>query len=488
MIASVGSNDEKEMYNYLGGINNQERSKILDSAFKNEKSNFHVAIVVDMWLTGFDVPSLTFIHNYKPLKKHMLIQTISRVNRKYPGKNYRLIIDYIGIRDNMREAMKIYGGDVSVAHSEDDVKQAIDLFREEISILKNLFSGYDLTPFLDEKINPVEKYRLLTEAAEHVFIFTQELKIQSKGIKKADTVPFKTYFLKGIKRMRKAYDICQPSGILDSSESSLAQCFMAIAGIVRKMNGTFEIDTDIMNHNVKKMVEDTLKYDKIENIFDDNSEEDIFSTEYFESLSNIKMPATKLELLIKMLRQAITAYSKTNQIAAKKFKDMLENTINQYHKRRLKLTSDEADITQEEAVNKIIESATEQALKILGELKIDRESFRKIGLTFEEKAFYDILMTLRDNYNFEYGEDIKTFNNITINYKCKSLARKIKKIINTKSLYEDWLNNQIIRDQLKFDIKVCLIKNGYPPQYSPEVFRKIMKQIENFKENNPNDN
>lgn len=129
MVASVGSNDEKEMYDYLGGTNNEERSKIFDSAFKQEKSNFHIAIVVDMWLTGFDVPALTYMYNDKPLKKHMLIQTISRVNRKYPGKDYGLIIDYVGIRDNMREAMKIYGGDVSVAHSEDDVEQATNLFR-----------------------------------------------------------------------------------------------------------------------------------------------------------------------------------------------------------------------------------------------------------------------------------------------------------------------------------------------------------------------
>ena len=263
MIASVGSNNEKEMYDYLGGAYNEERSKIFNAAFKQEKYNFHITIVVDMWLTSFDVPSLTYMYNDKPLKKHMLIQTISHVNRKYPGKDYGFIIDYIGIRDNMREAMKIYVGDVSVTHSEDDVKQATDLFREEISILKNLFSSYDLTPFFDEKINSVERYRLLTEVAEYVLSSTQELNIQNEGIKKIKLVPFKIYFLNGVKRMRKAYDICQPSEVLETSESSLAQCFMAIAGIVRKMNGTSEIDTDIMNRNVKKMVEDALKYDII---------------------------------------------------------------------------------------------------------------------------------------------------------------------------------------------------------------------------------
>lgn len=341
--------------------------------------------------------------------------------------------------------------------------------------MKNLFSDYDLAPFLDEKIDPVERYKLLMKAAEHVFISTQELKIPNKGIKKADTVPFKIYFLKSVKRMRKAYDICQPSGVLDASESSLAQCFMAIAEIVRKMNGTSELDTDIMNRNVKKMVEDALKYNKVENIFDDQpesqeEEENIFSPEYLESLSNIKMPATKLELLIKILRKAITAYSKVNKIAAQKFKDMLENTIKQYHERRLKMAIEQTNMTQKIAVNKIIENAIEQALKIFQEMKVDRESFRKIGLTFEEKAFYDILITLRNNYNFTYGEDIKTPDGIIINDKCKALVRKIKEKIEEKYSHSDWLNNQIVRDNLKFEIKVCLIKNGYPPEYSSVVF------------------
>ncbi len=104
MVASVGSNDDSEMYNYLGGVKNNKRSDDLDAAFKQDKSNFRIVIVVDMWITGFDVPSLTYMYNDKPLKKHMLIQTISRVNRKYEGKDYGLIVDYIGIRDNMREA------------------------------------------------------------------------------------------------------------------------------------------------------------------------------------------------------------------------------------------------------------------------------------------------------------------------------------------------------------------------------------------------
>ena len=481
MVASAGSNDKPEMYNYLGGARNDKRSDELDAAFKQEKSNFRIVIVVDMWITGFDVPCLTYMYNDKPLEKHLLIQTISRVNRKYPGKEYGMIIDYIGIRDNMREAMKIYGGDNSVAPTKDDVAHTTAVFREELAVLNALLIGYDLRPFLNPDGDPIERYTLLAKAAEFVFVCNQEMNIESGlNVKK---VSFKTYFLKTVKRMRAAYDICQPSGELKEEESALAQCFMAIAGFVRKMSGTSEVDADTMNCYVSKMVEEALKYNQVESILDNGEQEDIFSPEYFEKLSDLKMPATKLELLVKMLRKQITEYGRTNQMAAKRFQEMLEETIKLYHDRRKHLMAEEAGAAQEKATEEVIKNTTEQALRILKEMNADRESFRKAGLTFEEKAFYDILMALRDQYNFEYGNDVMA-DGVKVNDKCRMLAKKIKEIIDTKSSFADWLNNQIIRDQLKFDIKVCLIKNGYLPQYSPEAFRKIMEQIENFEENN----
>lgn len=480
MVSSVGSNDEAEMYNYLGGVRNDKRSEELDAAFKQEKSNFRIVIVVDMWITGFDVPSLTYLYNDKPLKRHLLIQTISRVNRKYPGKEYGMIIDYIGIRDNMREAMKVYGGNTSVAPTSDDVEQATQIFREELEILKKLFVDYDLTPFLDPNCDPIERYKLLAKAAEYVFLSAQSLRLSDGDM--ARNVSFKTYFLKTVKRMRAAYDVCQPSGNLGEEESALAQCFMAIAGFVRKMNGTSEVDADTMNRTVSKMVEEALKYNQVESILAGGEEEDIFSPEYFEKLSDVKMPATKLELLVKMLRKEIKEYGKVNQVAAKKYQEMLEKTIKEYHERRKHLDIEEAGEAQERASEDILQSATKQALDILSQMKESRESFRKIGLTFEEKAFYDILIALRDQYNFEYGTD-KNLGGVIINDKCKILAKKIKEIIDTKSSFADWLNNQNVRNQLKLEIKICLVQSGYPPQYSPEVFSKVMEQVENFEEN-----
>lgn len=173
--------------------------------------------------------------------------------------------------------------------SAEDVEQATEVFQEELFILKSLFSGYDLAPFLDPDGDPVQRYTLLAKAAEYVFISTEVLQTESKNGKNVQAVTFKTYFLKTVRRMRAAYDICQPSGELSEEESALAQCFMAIAGFVRKMSGTSEVDTDTMNRYVSRMVEEALKYNEVESILDGGEEEDIFSPEYFEKLSNVKM-------------------------------------------------------------------------------------------------------------------------------------------------------------------------------------------------------
>lgn len=483
MVSSVGKNDPEEMYNYLGGAANDQRSSDLDAAFKQEKSNFRIVIVVDMWITGFDVPTLTYLYNDKPLQKHQLIQTISRVNRKYPGKEYGMVIDYIGIRHNMRTALKTYGGGETIAPTDDDVQQAKNIFKDELELLKRLFNDYDLEPFLDPNCEPAKRYELLSKAAEYVFESTQQLKAEAKNKDGSQTVSFKVYFLRTVRRMRAAYDIVQPTGTLDEKESALAQCVMAIAGFVRKMGGTGDIDPESMNKNVQTMVEEALKYSKVESILDYGEEEDIFSPEFFEKLSDVKMPATKLEILVKLLKKKIKEYLKVNQVAAKKYLDMLEDTIKEYHERRKHLSQEEAGEAQEQASEDIIKNATEQALNILKGLQESKESFRKLGLTFEEKAFYDILVSLRDQYNFVYGTD-KEVDGIVINDKCKDLAKKVKEIIDMKSSFADWLNNQNVRDQLKLDIKICLVKNGYPPQYSPEVFNKVMEQVENFEENN----
>lgn len=474
LVATRSPNDQEDMYNYLG---DKARNKKLDDAFKTENSNFRIVIVVDMWITGFDVPCLSFLYNDKPLQKQTLIQTISRVNRKYEGKEYGYIIDYIGIRDNMMEAMRKFGGD-TFGPSEDDVKQALEALIIELKIIRDVFVDFDITPFTDSKTTPLERLECLSSAADYIITLNQQLNLSNER-EKPKAVSAKTFFLAHVKRLRTAYDICQPSNVLTNEQLSLSQCFMAVASYIRKTSGE-KHDTESMNRAVEKMVAEALKCNSVVSILQTDVEENIFSPEFVEQLELIKLPATKLEVLIKMLRKSIKEYKDTNKIAAEKYEELLNKTLEEYHNRRASLSSDEATSTQAEAVDSIIRNATQQALDILSKLGEDKDSFRKLGLTFEEKAFYDILMHLRDKYNFEFGED-KKVGGLIINDKCKVLAQKIKELIDVQSSFTDWLNNPNVRADLNQKIFFCLHNNGYPPQYNDEVFDQVMGQVENFK-------
>ena len=321
MVATRGKNDTKEMYDYLG---DKARIKKLDDAFKMPYSNFRIVIVVDMWITGFDVPCLTYLYNDKPLQKQTLIQTISRVNRKYPGKEFGYIIDYIGIHDNMMQAMHHYGGQ-DFGPSEDDVQQALEALIIELEVLKKLFIGFDISPFTNPNAKPLERLECLSSAADYIITLTTQLNLSTGQGNKPKLVGAKTFFLAHVKRLRAAYDVCQPSNVLDNDKLSLSQCFMAVASYIRKTSGE-KHDTESMNRAVEKMVAEALKCNSVVNILDTDVEEDIFSPEFVAQRDHVKLPATKLEVLVKLLGKSITEYKNTNKIAAEKYKDLLKKT------------------------------------------------------------------------------------------------------------------------------------------------------------------
>lgn len=475
MVATRGKNDVKDMFDYLG---DKKRTKVLENAFKQEYSNFRIVIVVDMWITGFDVPCLTYLYNDKPLQKHTLVQTVSRVNRKYPGKDFGYIIDYIGIRNNMMEAMKKYGGE-TFGPSEDDVLQALGALLVELELIKQLFVEFDLNPFINKDSKPLDRLECLGKASEHILTLSKMYNVAKEG-KRPKEVDAKTFFLAHVKRLKTAYDICQPSNVLNHEQLSLSQCFMCVATYIRKASGE-KHDTESMNRVVQHMVAEALQCNSVVSILDTDVEESIFSPGFIEQLNGVKLPATRLEVLIKMLRRSIAQYKNTNKFAAEKFEDLLKKTLEEYHNRRAALSSVEATQTQKDTVDEIIRNATQQALDILGKLGEDKESFRKLGLTFEEKAFYDILMHMRDAHNFEYGTD-RQVGSLIINDKCKVLAQKVKELIDTKSCFADWLSNTNVRAALNQELWFLLDENGYPPEWSEDVFDQVLDQVENYKE------
>lgn len=440
LVATQGQNDEKELYDICG---TKEYRKMLDKEFKNNDSNFKIAIVVDMWITGFDVPSLAVMYIDKPLQKHTLIQTISRVNRVFDGKDKGLIVDYIGIKNDMMEAVKRYGSPQESPI--DELNISIGIFRNHLALIDELMSGFDATMF--HHGTPIERLDCLNKAAEYV----QE---------KKDT---QTRFMGLSRRMKSAYQICYPSGELTDKEIATAQFYMAIRSIIYKQTKGDAPDAEIMNAVVEEMVKEAITCTGIENIVDEHKSIDLFSDDFLDALSNVNLPITKFNALLKLLRKAITAYGRTNKVKAIEFNERLKEVVDAYNSRdKLVFTS--------EVVADFVNDLSDQLLKIMNDLKADKSSFEKMGITYEEKAFYDILVKVRDDHGFPYADE-----------KCLVLAKKIKELIDDKSQFADWSTRDDIKNQLNMDLTVLLYKNGYPPEWDEEVFEKVMEQAENFK-------
>lgn len=458
VVATTGRDDPQEMVDVLG---DDQHRKLLDKEFKREDSNFHIAIVVDMWITGFDVPPLTILYNYKPLKKHTLIQTISRVNRVYRGKEYGFIVDYIGIRENMKEAMKQYGGEGE--DKVEDIEAAHSTLANQLDILKKLLHGLDFTPFFEN--DGVVRLLFLQNAAEYIL---------SRSVKEKGKPSFDTVFKGHVRRLKSAYSICSPAGVLSDEEVMWSQCFMGIYAYMNKITDT-HLDVATMNRAVEKMVQEAITCGGVENVMDfAASEEDIFSEKFLQELDNIKLPCTKFQLLVKLLNRAIKEYSKTNKVRADHFANLLAQTVEAYNTRdRLEFTNNVARDTVN-AVNSIVEEKvrylTENLLNIFRNLDTDKAEFRKLGISFEEKAFYDILVDLRDRHKFEYEDD-----------RCIDLARKINELISDTAIYADWLNNDNLKNKLSSELLKTIYHAGYPPQWSEEIFNKVLEQVENFK-------
>ena len=452
MVMTRNKDDEEDLYNLLG---TKEDRKELDRQFKNEKSNFKIAIVVDMWLTGFDVPCLDTIYIDKPIKEHSLIQTISRVNRVYQGKDKGLIVDYIGIKKNMNLALKKY---TKFEKEEfEGIEESINIVKDQLEVLNNMFNNFDDKKYFSG--TPLEQLMCLKEAVE--FVQTTE--------------DMEHRFMFAVRKLKKAYNLCTSSEKIVKNEREYINFYCGVRSILFKLNHGEAPDIEQMNAKVRELIENAIQSDGVEELFvtSEHINVDIFSDEYIGKINSIEMPNTKVKLLEKLLKMAISEFKKVNKITALDFSERLKKIVEIYNDR----SKDEA--LAKEVLNDVADKLTD----LLSSLKTEKNSFDQMGISYEEKAFYDILIHLRNEYKFVYGEDVPASENVKVNEKCKALARKMKAIIDGPSVYSDWLNNQLVRNRIKFDIKVCLVKNGYPPKYSPDVFRKVMKQVENYKQN-----
>ena len=202
----------------------------------------------------------------------------------------------------------------------------------------------------------------------------------------------------------------------------------------------------------------------------------IFGDEFVAEIEDVKMPYTKFQLLCKLVAKAIKAYSRTNKIQADKFEKMLEETIDDYNNRDKLTFTNEVTQGVVDGVVGIVEdkvnALSDRLVQILQNLKTDSEKFKELGITFEEKAFFDVLTEVRDTHQFEYPDE-----------RCIELAKKIKLLIDDTAVYADWLNNDNLKGELASELTVLIYKEGYPPEWDEEVFEKVLKQVENYKKN-----
>lgn len=441
MVMTRNKTDAKEQWELLG---TKEYRKELDRQFKNAKSNFKIAIVVDMWLTGFDVPFLDTIYIDKPVQRHNLIQTISRVNRKYKVKDKGLVVDYIGIKSQMNQALAQYSK--SEETNFEDIKQSVIAVKDHLDLLGKMFYRFDMQPYFSGE--PVAQLNCLNMAAEYAMVTDKQEK----------------RFMALVKRLKAAYDICCGSESLSQQERDLVHFYLAVRSIVFKLTKGDAPDTAQMNAKVRAMIEDALKSDGVEEIFklgdEEESQVDIFDDDYLAKIEKIKLPNTKIKLLQQMLAKAIGQFGQTNRSQGIEFSKRFRALVDKYNERK------EEDVL----VSNVLEDFSDEIIKLYNELRDEMNSFVDLGIDFEEKAFYDILKSLAIKYDFSYPDD-----------KMIELSRDVKELVDDKSRYTDWSEREDIKAELKAGLVVLLHTHGYPPVTKDEVYIEIFEQAKNFR-------
>lgn len=446
VITRDKDNDPDELYNLLG---NDEYRKTLDKQFKEEKSNFKIAIVVDMWITGFDVPSLDTMYCFKPLQMHTLIQTISRVNRVYPGKEKGLVVDYLGIKRQMNEALHQYGGNGNVDGPDlETVEEAVKVAKDELDIIKRMFNKFDWSAYFSG--SPLEQLNLLQKGAEYIQ-YTKDVEMR---------------FMRHCKKMKGAYDICCNSEHLTTEEENDIHFMLAIRSIVAKLTKGDAPDTVKMNKRVAEMLKDALLSDAVEEVAKigvaADEEIDLLSSEYMKRLDSIPYKNTKVKLMEQLLKQVIESLRKVNKQKGVDFTKRLEDIVKKYNDR-----SDDAALA-----NDVIDDVVGEMVKLMEDVANERTAGNSMGLSFEEKAFFDILKSVAVKYNF-----IEKFPD----EKLTTLAKQVKEMVEEQSDVADWMNRTDLRATLKMNVIVLLARAGYPPKIRDEVFKEILEQAENFK-------
>ena len=437
VVMTSGNNDPEEWREIIG---NKHHKDELAKKFKDNNSPLKIAIVVDMWLTGFDVPSLATMYVYKPMSGHNLMQAIARVNRVFRDKEGGLVVDYVGIATALKKAMNDYTARDKKNYGDTDVaKVAFPKFQEKLSVCRDKFHGFDYSKF--QTGTDLERSKTISGAVNFIM-----------GREKVDD---KDSFVKEALMLHQALSLC--SSMVDEDDRIEAAFFDAVRVLVLRLTNTGvgkKISLPEMNARINELLKQSIKSDGVINLFSDIKEEfSLFDPKFLEEVANMKEKNLAVELLKKLIAEQVSVYRRTNVVKSEKFSEIMQRSLNAYLNGML---------TNEEVI--------EEMLNLAKQIAAAQKEGDQLGLTADELAFYDALTKPQAIKDFYENDEL-----IAITKELADTLRRNKTI--------DWQKRESARAKMRMLIKKLLKKHKYPPEGMEDAVQTVMTQCELWTDN-----
>ena len=430
IVASSSNKDPEEWHELIG---NKTHKIELANKFKDNTDEFKIAIVVDMWLTGFDIPSLATMYIFKPMQGHTLMQAIARVNRVYEDKEGGLIVDYIGISQALRKAMSEYTGRDQKNYGDRNIsKTAYPLFKEKLEICQNLMYGFDYNAFFGES-----DLRRAESIQGGINFLLEPSKEENKG-----------NFIKEALALKQSLSLCR--SIVKEKERLEAAYFEAIRTSLTRIIKPGKLSLKEINEAINNLLKATIKSEGVTILTSVGKSIDLSDEEFLKRISQLPEKNLAIELLKKLLNDKISVYTKTNLVKSEQFSEMLKSTMNQYINGLIKT---------EEVISELI--------AIANQIKAAENEGEELGLTSEELAFYDAITKPEAIKDFYSNEDLL------------KMTHELTEALNNNRTI-DWQKKEGARANMRRIVKRLLKKYKYPPEEIPNAINIVIAQCEKW--------
>ena len=428
VVVSDSNKDPEEWHDIIGG---KSYRKELEKKFKDDEDPMKMAIVVDKWLTGFDVPSLATMYVYKPMKGHNLMQAIARVNRVFKDKEGGLIVDYIGIASELKKAMSEYTERDNKNYGDMDVdKIAYPNFQEKLEVCRDLFHGFDYSKFFGD--SNLERSKVITGGVNFM-----------EDISREDT---KDLYLKEALLLKKWLSLCRSRA--KENERLEAAFFEAVRTVIVKVSSDKKLSLKEINDQITELLNQSIKSTGVINVINVSDEVSLFDPEFLDKVRAMESSNLTISLLEKLLNDQVKGYKRTNIVKSEEFSDLLKQTMNSYIN---------GHITNDEVIEELINIA-----KLLRDAHMEGE---QLGLTEEELAFYNAIALPENIHDFYDDETL-----VKITQELTDSLRRNRTI--------DWQKKESARANMRKTVKRLLKKYDYPPDEMKSALDKVIAQCE----------